>query len=78
VVAAAAVASLGMTNTGTDSAAEWSPGHIGEPNTPALGLKIGDAFAKTGAMRHPATRSTIAAFAEPVSFANVILLARSP
>jgi CubicO group peptidase (beta-lactamase class C family) len=31
VVAAAAVASLGMTNTGTDSAAEWSPGHIGEP-----------------------------------------------
>jgi hypothetical protein len=31
VVAAAAVASLGMTNTGTDSAADWSPGHIGEP-----------------------------------------------
>ena len=31
VVNAAAVASLGMTNTGTDSAAEWSPGHIGEP-----------------------------------------------
>jgi len=31
VVTAAAVASLGMTNTGTDSAAEWSPGHIGEP-----------------------------------------------
>jgi hypothetical protein len=31
VVAAAAVASLGMTDTGTDSAAEWSPGHIGEP-----------------------------------------------
>ena len=31
VVAAAAVASLGMTNTGTDSAAEWSPEHIGEP-----------------------------------------------
>lgn len=31
VVAAAAVASLGMTNTGTDSAAEWSPGHIGQP-----------------------------------------------
>jgi len=27
----AAIASLGMTNTGTDSAAEWSPGHIGEP-----------------------------------------------
>jgi beta-lactamase family protein len=31
VVAAAAGASLGMTNTGTDSAAEWSPGHVGEP-----------------------------------------------
>ena len=31
VVTAAAVASLGMTNTGTDSAAEWSPGHIVEP-----------------------------------------------
>jgi hypothetical protein len=31
VVTAAAIASLGMTNTGTDSAAEWSPGHIGEP-----------------------------------------------
>ena len=31
VVSAAAVASLGMTNTGTDSAAEWSPDHIGEP-----------------------------------------------
>jgi beta-lactamase family protein len=31
VVTAAPVASLGMTNTGTDSAAEWSPGHIGEP-----------------------------------------------
>jgi CubicO group peptidase (beta-lactamase class C family) len=31
VVSAAAVPSLGMTNTGTDSAAEWSPGHIGEP-----------------------------------------------
>jgi hypothetical protein len=28
VVAAAAVASLGMTNTGTDSAAEWSPGRL--------------------------------------------------
>jgi hypothetical protein len=27
----AAVASLGLTNTGTDSAAEWSPDHIGEP-----------------------------------------------
>src|SRR6478672_953775 len=31
VVSAAALASLGMTNTGTDSAADWSPGHIGEP-----------------------------------------------
>jgi len=31
VVAPAAVASLGLTNTGTDSAAEWSPDHIGEP-----------------------------------------------
>ena len=27
----AAVAPLGLTNTGADSAAEWSPGHIGEP-----------------------------------------------
>jgi len=31
VVAAGAIASLGMTNTGTDPAAAWSPGHIGEP-----------------------------------------------
>jgi len=31
VVPAAAVASLGMTNTGMDSAAEWSPSHNGEP-----------------------------------------------
>ena len=31
VVTPAAVASLGLTNTGTDSAAEWSPEHIGEP-----------------------------------------------
>jgi hypothetical protein len=30
-VVAAAVASVGLTNTGTDSAAEWSPEHIGEP-----------------------------------------------
>ena len=30
-VTGAAVASIGMTSTGTDSAAEWSPGHIGEP-----------------------------------------------
>ena len=27
----AAVVPLGLTNTGADSAAEWSPGHIGEP-----------------------------------------------
>jgi len=31
MVAPAAVASLGLTNTGTDSAAEWSPDHVGEP-----------------------------------------------
>jgi len=31
VVSAAAIASLGMTNTGTDSAAAWSPEAIGEP-----------------------------------------------
>jgi hypothetical protein len=31
VVTAAAVASLGLTATGTDSAAEWSPDHVGEP-----------------------------------------------
>jgi hypothetical protein len=31
VVTAAAVGSIGMTHTGTDSAAEWSPDHIGEP-----------------------------------------------
>jgi hypothetical protein len=31
VVPPAAVASLGLTNTGTDSAAEWSPDHVGEP-----------------------------------------------
>jgi hypothetical protein len=31
VVTAASIASLGMTHTGTDSAGEWSPGHIGEP-----------------------------------------------
>ena len=30
-VTAAAVARLGLTNTGADSAAEWSPEHIGEP-----------------------------------------------
>ena len=31
VVTPTAVASLGLRNTGTDSAAEWSPDHIGEP-----------------------------------------------
>jgi hypothetical protein len=31
VITTATVASLGMTNSGTDSPAEWSPGHIGEP-----------------------------------------------
>ena len=31
VIAAAAIASIGMANTGTDSAADWSPGHVGEP-----------------------------------------------
>ena len=31
VVTPAAAASLGLTNSGTDSAAEWSPDHIGEP-----------------------------------------------
>jgi hypothetical protein len=31
VVTPAAVAPLGLTNTGTDSAAEWSPEHVGEP-----------------------------------------------
>ena len=31
VVTPAAASSLGLTNTGTDSAAEWSPEHVGEP-----------------------------------------------
>ncbi len=31
VVTAAAVASLELTNTGTDTAADWSPEHVGEP-----------------------------------------------
>jgi hypothetical protein len=30
-VTAATVGSLGLTNTGADSAAEWSPEHVGEP-----------------------------------------------
>jgi hypothetical protein len=40
VITAAAVASLGMTNTGTDSAADWSPGHIGEPEEDFPGFKF--------------------------------------
>jgi CubicO group peptidase (beta-lactamase class C family) len=40
VVSAVAVASLGMTNTGTDSAAEWSPGHIGEPEEDFPGFTL--------------------------------------
>jgi hypothetical protein len=39
-ITAAAVASLGMTNTGTDSAADWSPGHIGEPEEDFPGFKF--------------------------------------
>ena len=35
VVTPAAAASLGLTNTGTDSAADWSPGHVGEPEEDA-------------------------------------------
>lgn len=35
VVTAAAVASLGLTNTGAEPATEWSPGHIGEPEEDA-------------------------------------------
>ena len=31
VVSVASIGSLGMTNTGTDSAADWSPDHVGEP-----------------------------------------------
>jgi hypothetical protein len=40
VVAAAALASLSMTHTGTDSAAEWSPDHIGEPEEDFPGFKF--------------------------------------
>jgi hypothetical protein len=40
VITAAAVASLGMTNTGTDSAADWSPGHVGEPEEDFPGFKF--------------------------------------
>jgi hypothetical protein len=38
VVTPAAVASLGLTNTGTDSAAEWSPDHAGEPEEDVPGF----------------------------------------
>ena len=31
VVSPAAIASAGMTHTGTDTAADWSPAHVGEP-----------------------------------------------
>src|SRR6185503_8235832 len=31
VVSVASIGSLGLTNTGTDSAADWSPDHVGEP-----------------------------------------------
>jgi Beta-lactamase len=43
VVASAALASLGLTNTGTDSAADWSPEAIGEP---------GEDFPPLTAIRH--------------------------
>jgi hypothetical protein len=43
VIASAAPASLGMTNTGTDSAADWSPEAIGEP---------GEDFPPLTLMRH--------------------------
>ena len=39
VVTPAAVASLGLTNTGTDSAAEWSPDHTGEPEEDFPGFR---------------------------------------
>jgi hypothetical protein len=39
-VTAAAVAPLGLTNTGAESAAEWSPEHIGEPEEDFPGFTI--------------------------------------
>jgi len=39
-VTAAAVASLGLTNTGADSATEWSPEHIGEPEENFPGFTV--------------------------------------
>ena len=40
VITAAAIASVGMTDTGTDSAADWSPGHVGEPEEDFPGFKF--------------------------------------
>jgi len=40
VVTPAAAASLGLTNTGTDSAADWSPDHIGEPEEDFPGFTL--------------------------------------
>ena len=39
VVAAAPLASLGMTNTGTDLSADWSPDHVGEPEEDFPGFR---------------------------------------
>jgi hypothetical protein len=39
-VTAAAVAPLGLTNTGAESAAEWSPEHVGEPEEDFPGFTI--------------------------------------
>jgi hypothetical protein len=36
----AAIASLGLTSTGTDSAADWSPEHVGEPEEDFPGFRI--------------------------------------
>ena len=40
MVTAATVASLGLTNTGADSAAEWSPEHVGEPEEDFPGFTL--------------------------------------
>jgi hypothetical protein len=39
VVTPAAIASLRLTNTGTESAAEWSPDHVGEPEEDFPGFR---------------------------------------
>jgi hypothetical protein len=39
-VTLAAAASLGLTNTGADSAAEWSPEHVGEPEEDFPGFTV--------------------------------------